>query len=185
MGYDTVSANLILGHPPDRRDYNVAAHIIRDLGITEARLLTNNPDKVSAMQQAGIHIVERIPMVPHHWSQMDQGISMTNSQSSTLSPPAKDFLDEQSPSLRPSKLPPLALPAGLPMSPASLSSPPEDPIPSDDNDMTTTNSSSQSSTLRTSLHTKVKEVDSYILTKIKRMGHLIDVPHHLSGHFSS
>lgn len=62
MGYDTVDANLILGHEPDARDYTVAALILRDLGISSLRLLTNNPDKIEGLQQAGLTITARVPL---------------------------------------------------------------------------------------------------------------------------
>jgi len=60
QGYDTVDANIELGHRPDERDYAVAAEILCDLGICGVRLLTNNPDKETALKTAGIRINERI-----------------------------------------------------------------------------------------------------------------------------
>lgn len=62
-GYDTVSANLALGLPADARDYTVGAQILRDLGVRRLRLLTNNPDKYRALEQFGLEIVERLPIV--------------------------------------------------------------------------------------------------------------------------
>jgi GTP cyclohydrolase II len=62
-GLDTVDANRRLGFADDERDYAHAAAILRALGISEARLLTNNPAKVSGLEAAGIKVVER---VPHH-----------------------------------------------------------------------------------------------------------------------
>lgn len=53
-GMDTVSANLELGLPIDAREYTIAAQIIRDLGILSVKLITNNPQKVQAMEQSGI-----------------------------------------------------------------------------------------------------------------------------------
>ena len=60
QGYDTVDANLLLGHEPDERDYRVAAGILRALGVLSVRLLTNNPDKVESLVQAGIPVVHRL-----------------------------------------------------------------------------------------------------------------------------
>jgi GTP cyclohydrolase II len=62
-GLDTVEANVHLGFAPDLRDYVLPAAIIRFFGIREVRLLSNNPDKVAAMEKAGVRVVERIPLV--------------------------------------------------------------------------------------------------------------------------
>ncbi len=61
-GYDTVDANLRLGLPVDLRHYDEAAAILRDLGVTRVRLLTNNPAKISGLEQEGIEVVERVPL---------------------------------------------------------------------------------------------------------------------------
>ncbi len=61
-GFDTVEANEQLGLPVDRRDYGVGAHIIRDLGLSQLRILTNNPKKVNRLEVYGIKIVEQITM---------------------------------------------------------------------------------------------------------------------------
>ncbi|MGB8646025.1 MAG: GTP cyclohydrolase II [Anaerolineae bacterium] len=60
-GYDTVDANLALGHGADERDYTPAALILKDLGVRSARLLTNNPDKVERLTEKGILVTERVP----------------------------------------------------------------------------------------------------------------------------
>ncbi|MFC2564536.1 MAG: GTP cyclohydrolase II [Neisseria sp.] len=62
QGLDTVEANLKLGLPVDARDFSLAKHIYDHLGVHEIKLLTNNPEKISTLQQAGISIVERIPL---------------------------------------------------------------------------------------------------------------------------
>jgi 3,4-dihydroxy 2-butanone 4-phosphate synthase/GTP cyclohydrolase II len=62
-GLDTVEANLQLGFPADARDYGPASLILRALGVTRVRLLTNNPDKVAALEQAGLEVVERVPLL--------------------------------------------------------------------------------------------------------------------------
>lgn len=65
MGYDTVQANLMLSHPADLRDYSIGARILHDLGITDVRLLTNNPDKIEQLGRLGVRVVERVPLVVH------------------------------------------------------------------------------------------------------------------------
>jgi GTP cyclohydrolase II len=62
VGSDTVEANLHLGFEPDERDYRLAVEMLRLLGISRARVLTNNPRKIEALASAGIHVVERIPI---------------------------------------------------------------------------------------------------------------------------
>lgn len=62
-GKDTVQANLDLGLPADARDYGSAAQILRDLGVSSIKLLTNNPAKIEAMEDAGIKVSERMPLV--------------------------------------------------------------------------------------------------------------------------
>jgi len=61
LGLDTVEANEKLGLKCDYREFRLPAGILRHLGVAKIRLMTNNPDKVSAMQDAGIEVVERIP----------------------------------------------------------------------------------------------------------------------------
>ena len=69
-GLDTVDANLRLGFSDDERDYAHAAAILRALGIEEVRLLTNNPNKVAALEAEGIKVAERVahhmPSNPHN-----------------------------------------------------------------------------------------------------------------------
>lgn len=62
-GLDTVEANHQLGFPTDMRDYGVAAQILRDIGLSHVRLLTNNPDKVAGLERNGITVSERVPLV--------------------------------------------------------------------------------------------------------------------------
>jgi GTP cyclohydrolase II len=61
-GYDTVEANHKLGYPDDLRRYDVAAAMLHILGIKSVRLLTNNPDKISGIEEYGIPVVERVPL---------------------------------------------------------------------------------------------------------------------------
>lgn len=60
-GYDTVQANLALGFPSDIRDYRAAAGMIHELGMKSINLITNNPDKIRKLLDAGVKVVKRIP----------------------------------------------------------------------------------------------------------------------------
>lgn len=62
-GLDTLDANLALGLPIDSRDYGAATAILQDLGIESVRLLTNNPEKVRQLEERGIEVTERVPLV--------------------------------------------------------------------------------------------------------------------------
>ena len=59
-GLDTVEANVELGYDNDYREYKLPAEILRQLGVKEVRLISNNPDKVAAVEAAGIKVVERV-----------------------------------------------------------------------------------------------------------------------------
>jgi 3,4-dihydroxy 2-butanone 4-phosphate synthase/GTP cyclohydrolase II len=63
QGFDTVDANLALGHQADERDYGAAARILRQLGPKSIRLLTNNPHKIDSLRALGIDVVGRIPLL--------------------------------------------------------------------------------------------------------------------------
>ncbi len=62
-GADTVEANEMLGFRPDERDYGIAAHMLGSLHVNSIKIMTNNPDKVRDLQNHGVEIVERIPVV--------------------------------------------------------------------------------------------------------------------------
>lgn len=62
-GLDTVEANVKLGFDADHRDYALPAEILRYFGVREVRLLSNNPAKVAALEDGGIRVVERTPII--------------------------------------------------------------------------------------------------------------------------
>jgi len=66
QGMDTVEANIALGFSMDDRDYGVGAQILRDLGITKMRLMSNNPKKRTGLVGYGLEIVENVPIECHH-----------------------------------------------------------------------------------------------------------------------
>ena len=62
-GADTLDANLMLGHPADKRDYEIAATMLSGLGIASVALLTNNPDKVKQLESHGINVDRKVPLI--------------------------------------------------------------------------------------------------------------------------
>jgi GTP cyclohydrolase II len=60
QGFDTVEANVELGYKPDCRQFELPAEVLKLLGVHAVRLITNNPEKVEALESAGIRVVERI-----------------------------------------------------------------------------------------------------------------------------
>jgi GTP cyclohydrolase II/3,4-dihydroxy 2-butanone 4-phosphate synthase/GTP cyclohydrolase II len=63
QGYDTVDANVAVGAPIEAREYDLAAHILFDLGFPEIKLLSNNPAKVEALRAEGIRVAEQVPVI--------------------------------------------------------------------------------------------------------------------------
>jgi GTP cyclohydrolase II len=64
QGADTVEANEQLGFDADLRDYELPAAILRHFGVESVRLLSNNPEKIQALEKAGVAVVERVPCQP-------------------------------------------------------------------------------------------------------------------------
>jgi 3,4-dihydroxy 2-butanone 4-phosphate synthase / GTP cyclohydrolase II len=62
QGYDTVEANLVLGHQADEREYSLAARILDDLEVASVELLTNNPLKIEHLNGSGISVARRVPL---------------------------------------------------------------------------------------------------------------------------
>jgi GTP cyclohydrolase II len=62
QGFDTVEANHRLGFEDDERDFRIGAEILKKMGFSAVRLLTNNPAKVARMESCGITVVERVPL---------------------------------------------------------------------------------------------------------------------------
>lgn len=63
QGYDTIQANIHLGFKPDERDFDIAVQILNDLGVSKIDLITNNPEKILAIDHSNIEIGKRIPIV--------------------------------------------------------------------------------------------------------------------------
>jgi 3,4-dihydroxy 2-butanone 4-phosphate synthase/GTP cyclohydrolase II len=62
QGLDTVEANVALGLPVDRRDYGTGAQILRDIGLSKIRILTNNPKKTRRLEVYGLEVVEQVAL---------------------------------------------------------------------------------------------------------------------------
>jgi GTP cyclohydrolase II len=79
QGADTVDANHQLGFPADGRDYGLAVRLVRELGLTKVRLMTNNPAKLDALSRDGVQVVERVPLErgrnPHNAAYLDTKMS--------------------------------------------------------------------------------------------------------------
>lgn len=66
QGFDTFDANVKLGHLPDNRNYDMLAEVFNHFGISQVKLMTNNPDKISAIEKQGVKVVDRVPIQVGH-----------------------------------------------------------------------------------------------------------------------
>lgn len=147
QGHDTMMANILLGHPADARTYQIATKIFNDLGIKSIKILTNNPDKMLQLQETGIKISERVPMIPKSWREQQQ-----HHNANPVSPsPSKD---------------------SSPSSPSSCC----DNHEQDFNTTTISATTATKSTTTSGQKRSMSEVDNYIRTKVARMGHMLEIP---------
>lgn len=63
QGYDTVDANLKLGLPAEAREFAPAAEMLKDVGVSAVRLMSNNPEKIHQLREAGIDVEESVPLI--------------------------------------------------------------------------------------------------------------------------
>ena len=63
QGFDTVQANHRLGFEDDERDFKIGAELLKNLGFSHIRLMTNNPKKVLRLEDQGLKVVERVPLI--------------------------------------------------------------------------------------------------------------------------
>lgn len=96
QGYDTVDANQKLGFRDDMRDYMVGMQILKDLGLTEVRLLTNNPKKADAFPLAGmdLRVVEQVPIIAPPHEHRERYMATKRDRMGHRLPPAKPIPSE-------------------------------------------------------------------------------------------
>ncbi len=66
QGFDTFDANVQLGHPPDNRNYDMLAAVFAHLGVKQIKLMTNNPDKIQAVESQGVKVTDRMAIQVGH-----------------------------------------------------------------------------------------------------------------------
>jgi 3,4-dihydroxy 2-butanone 4-phosphate synthase / GTP cyclohydrolase II len=93
-GYDTLDANLRLGLPADARDYGAATAILKDLGISSVRLLSNNPEKARQLEERGVTVTELVPLVVGV-SEFNEGYLDAKRDRMGHALPAHDILDAE------------------------------------------------------------------------------------------
>lgn len=179
MGHDTVSANILLGHLPDARRYDISSAILRDLGIDQCRLLTNNPEKIQSLEAEGIRVTERVSMIPRIWklshrihashkprqhrheertNPVDDMLALSNVHSLTNSNMSQSFTSNEL------------------LDPDHGGDAPE----SDESESSYDSFAQRSlgATLVGGSITRGSDLERYLRTKIERMGHLLSEPVH-------
>ncbi|UZJ51464.1 hypothetical protein CBS101457_000784 [Exobasidium rhododendri] len=171
MGHDTVSANILLGHLADARKYDVAAEILRDLGIGSCRLLTNNPDKMEALESERIRVEKRVAMIPRVWRHGHLRTRKTKKKS--------HLNKEWSRNLESSVV--SQLDDGGHSQHHHLNNNDESGYSDDDSDASRESYVDHvlrraGATMLGGSMTRGPELEKYLRTKVERMGHLLDVP---------
>lgn len=181
MGHDTVAANILLGHLADARKYDIAAEILRDLGVGSCRLLTNNPDKMEALEAEGISVNKRVAMVPRIWrmhSHPRRKLKHSNNKKSSRHKARKPKgLDASIVS---------QFDGGSTHATATTDEDGDGEYHDDDEDDSFSDSSRDSylehhqrragATMIGASLTRGPELEKYLRTKVEKMGHLLDVP---------
>ena len=162
MGHDTVSANILLGHLPDARKYDIASAILHDLGVNECRLLTNNPEKMEALESEGVRVTERVGMVPRAWKCGHRAIKRPSksrrarNRGGKAQPMDASFISQ----------------AGTSDTDDGEGDASDD---SDDSYVAHVLRKSGATLIGSSI-TRGPELEKYLRTKVQRMGHLLDLP---------
>lgn len=179
MGHDTVSANILLGHLPDARRYDISSAILRDLGIDQCRLLTNNPEKIQSLEAEGIRVTERVSMIPRIWKLSHH----THASHKTRQRRREEHTNRVDDMLARSDVHSLT---NSTMSQSIASNDVLDPdqggdAPESDDSASSYDSFAQRSfgaTLVGGSTTRGNDLERYLRTKIERMGHLLSEPVH-------
>ncbi|CAO3593532.1 unnamed protein product [Absidia cylindrospora] len=151
LGHDTVAANVLLNHPADGRTYGIANAILKDLQVSQVHLLTNNPDKIQQLESYGdIKVLERHEMIPRSWT-------CTPSSDDTQQQQQQQQLLHQ----------PTASTHHHPTNAASFL-------------LDRTPSSSPALGSPSVFDLPKKELDRYLAVKVKKMGHILDLPDSLN-----
>lgn len=174
MGHDTVAANILLGHLADARKYDIAAEILRDLGVGSCRLLTNNPDKMEALEAEGISVNKRVAMVPRIWRMHSHPRRKLKSSHSKQSSRRKN---------RKSKGLDASIVSQFDEGSTHATGTSDEEVDEDDSFSDSSRDSylehhqrRAGATMIGASLTRGPELEKYLRTKVEKMGHLLDVP---------